>query len=150
MPRHYGLPGRVYLAGARSGSAKLLASRTVEVLQGADVVFHDEQVSEEVLGLIPAQAAVQNIERLGGPQEGSPEEIRKRIVHAAQSGKIVVLLRGGDLLGLSQTQDDIAALRRAGILFEIITGEAATATHPRDKRQEIVLPLPSKAELLSS
>jgi siroheme synthase len=148
MERHYALPGMVYLAGGGSAPAKLLASRTVEVLQSAGAVFHDEQVSEEVLGLIPARAAVQNLEKLGGPQENSPEEIHKRIIHAARSGQVVVLLRGGDLLSLSQTQDDIAALRGAGILFEIIAGDRAPV---RDTRQEIVLPLPpEQAELLSS
>jgi len=150
MERHYGLPGMVYLAGGGSGPAKLLASRTVEVLQTADVVFHDGRASQEALALIPARSAVQNMEKLGGRQEGSAAEIRKRIAQVAQNGNVVVLLRGGDLLAHSQTQDDIAALRGAGILFEIITEDAAHATVPRDKRQEIVLPLAPEAESLSS
>jgi len=147
MERRYGLPGMVYLAGGGSGPAKLLAPRTIEVLQNADVVFHDGRASQEVLELIPARSAVHNMEKLGGPQEGSAEEIRKRIVHVAKSGNVVVVLRGGELLSLGQTQDDMVALRGAGILFEIITAPAA---HPRDKRQEIVLPLPPQAELHTS
>lgn len=154
MPRHYGLPGKVYLAGGGCGPAKQLPVRTIEVLQFADVVFHDEPVSEEVLGLIPARVAVQNVETLYGLQEGSKEEIHKRILHAAQSGQTVVLLRGADPSILDQTRNEIAALFEAGILFETIPGvpaaAAAHATHPRDKQQEIVLQLPPQAELLSN
>ena len=157
MPRHYGLPGKVYLAGAGSDPAKLLPVRALEVLQCADVIFLNGQVSEEVLGLIPARAAVQNVEKLRGLQEGSREEIHKRITRAAQSGQTVVLLRDADSSILCQTQDEIAALRDAGILYEIIPGVAAAteaiaaaqATDPRDKKQEIVLQLPPHAELLA-
>jgi siroheme synthase len=156
MPRHYGLPGKVYLAGAGPGPgpAKQLPARTIEVLQGADVVFHDEQVSEEVLGLIPARAAVQNAEKLSGLLESSREELRKRILHAAQSGQTVVLLRGANASILDRSREEIAELFHAGILFETIPGEpasaAAQATPARDKQQEIVLQLPPRTELLPS
>lgn len=156
MPHHYGFPGKVYLAGAGSGPANLLPVRTIEVLQSADVVFHDERVSEEVLGLIPARVAVQNVAKLGSLQEGSKEEIYKRVLRAAQSGQTVVLLRGADPSILDRSRDEIAALFEAGILFEVIPGaaraasSAAQATAARDKQQEIVLQLPPQAELLSS
>ena len=131
--------------------------RTLEVLQGADVVFLDGRVAKEVLGLIPARAAVHNIEKLCGLQEGSREEIHKRILRTAQNGQTVVLLRGADSSILEQTQDEIAALRDAGIDYEFIPGAGATngattttqTTHPRDKQQEIVLQLPPHAELLA-
>ena len=154
MPRHYGLPGKVYLAGGGSGSAKQLPLRTIEVLRVADVVFHDEPVSEEVLGLIPARVAVRNAEKLYGLQEGSGEEIHKRILHAAQSGQTLVLLRGSDPSILDRTREEIAEFLHAGILFEVIPGAraaaAAQAVDSRDKQQEIVLQLPPRAELLSS
>ena len=157
MSRHYRFPGKVHLAGGGSGPAKQLPVRTIEVLQSADVVFHDEPVSEEVLGLIPARVAVQNVGKLCGLQEGSREEIHKRIVSAAQSGQTVVLLRGADPSILDRTKEEIAALLHSGILLEIVPGGAASAapaatsaTPARNKQQEIVLQLPPQAELLSS
>jgi len=150
MPRHYGLPGKVYLAGAGPGPAKQLPSRTIEVLQGADVVFYGGPVPEDVLGMIPARAAVQDAGKLSGAQESSREELQKRILSAAQSGQTVVLLRGADASILDRNREEIAALFHAGILFEIITGDAAATKIAPDKRQEIVLPLQTQTELLPS
>lgn len=154
MPRHYGLPGKVYLAGGGCGPAKQLPVRAIEVLQVADVVFHDEPVSEEVLGLIPARVAVQNAERRCGLQEGLRQEFHKRILHAAQSGQTVVLLRAADPSVLDQTREEIAEFLHAGILFEVIPGfrpsAAAQAVDSCDQQQEIVLQLPPQEELLSS
>jgi siroheme synthase len=154
MPRHYGLPGKVYLANGGRGRAKQLPSRSIEVLQGADVVFYDGPVSEEVLGLIPARAAVQNAGKLSGAQESSKAELQKRILSAAQSGQTVVLLRGAEASILDRSREEIAALFHAGILFEVIPAapDNAAGEDPgsRDTRQEIVLPLPPQEELLRS
>ena len=154
MPRHYGLPGKVYLASGGPGPAKLLPARSIEVLQGADVVFYDGPVSEEVLGLIPARAAVQNAGKLSGAQESSKAELQKRILSAAQSGQTVVLLRGADASILDRSREEIAALFHAGILFEVIPAAPPNAAGEdpgsRDTRREIVLPLPPQEELLRS
>ena len=55
------LPGKVYLTGAGPGSAKMLTLRAMEVLRSADVVFHDDLVSCEVLALIPSRTGVYNV-----------------------------------------------------------------------------------------
>src|SRR6516225_2345116 len=143
MPRYYGLPGKVYLVSAGPGPAKQLPARSSEVLLGADVVFYDGPVSEEVLGLIPARAAVQNAEKLSGAQESSREELQKRILSAAQSGQTVVLLRGADASILDRTREEIAGLFHAGILFEVMPGAPASGagqdTLACDQQREIVL-----------
>src|SRR5208282_5218188 len=51
----YSLPGKVYLAGAGPGSATLLTVRALEVLRAADLVLHDDLVSDDVLACIPAR-----------------------------------------------------------------------------------------------
>ena len=157
MPRHYGLPGKVYLTDAGRGPANELSACSVEALQGADVVYYDGPVPEEVLELISARAAVQSAERFNGAQESSREELQKRILIAAQSGQTVVLLRGGNASILERTKEEIAGLFHAGILFEVIPGAAASAAPAapsaaaaRDQEPEIVLQLPPRAELLSS
>ena len=151
MSRHYGLPGKVYLASTGHGPAKELPARIIEVLQGADVVFYDGPVSEEVLGLIPARAAVQNAEKLSTAQESFREELQKRVLGAAQSGQTVVLLRGADTSILDRTREEIAELFHAGILFAVISGvpgsEAGQATRGCDQQQEIVLEIPPQEEL---
>jgi len=127
-PSRYKLPGKVYLAGGGPGSAGLLTVRASEVLQSADIVFHDDLVSEDVLARIPPRVAVFSVGKRCGTHKNSQEEIQRRIIAAAQSGKIVVRLKGGDPLIFARTQEEIAALREAEVDFEIIPGiTAATA-----------------------
>src|ERR1700758_3127563 len=98
MTRYAGLPGTVYLTGAGPGSAKLLTVRAVEVLKSADVVFHDDLVTEEILALIPPHVGVWNVGKRCGPKKISQEQIQEQMIRAARSGRAVVRLKGGDPL----------------------------------------------------
>ena len=125
MARHTGLPGKVYLTGAGPGSAKMLTVRAVEVLKGANVVYHDDLVSEEILALIPAQVGVWNVGKRCGRKKISQEQIQEKMIRAARSGQSVVRLKGGDPLVFGRAQEEIAALRKNGIPFEIVPGVTA-------------------------
>ena len=122
------LPGKVYLTGAGPGSAKMLTLRAMEVLRTAEVVFHDDLVSDEVLALIPSRTAVYNVGKRCGVKKTTQEEINRRMISTARSGQSVVRLKGGDPLIFGRTDEEIRALREAKIPFEIIPGiTAATA-----------------------
>ncbi|MBS1867501.1 MAG: uroporphyrinogen-III C-methyltransferase, partial [Acidobacteria bacterium] len=95
MRPHFVLPGKVYLVGAGPGSAKLLTLRAVEVLRAADLVLHDDLVSEEVLGTIPSRVAVQSVGKRCGVKKVSQENIHSRMISAARSGQAVIRLKGG-------------------------------------------------------
>jgi uroporphyrin-III C-methyltransferase len=128
MGKPYTLPGKVYLAGAGPGSAKLLTLSALQALRAADVVLHDDLVSAEVLAQIPARVAVLNVGKRCGAKKVTQEEIHQRMIGAAGKGQTVVRLKGGDPLIFARTRDEIEALREAGIEFEIIPGiTAATA-----------------------
>lgn len=123
----YSLPGKVYLAGAGPGSAKLLTLRALEVLQEADLVLHDDLVSADVLACIPARTAVQSVGKRCGQKKITQDEINRRMIRAARSGQTVVRLKGGDPLIFGRTHEEISALRQADIDFEIIPGITAVA-----------------------
>ena len=125
MTRYAGLPGTVYLTGAGPGSAKLLTVRAVEVLKSADIVFHDDLVSPEVLALIPAHVAVNNVGKRCRLKKISQEQIQEKMVLAARSGQTVVRLKGGDPLVFGRAQEEIAALRKNSIPFEVVPGVTA-------------------------
>jgi uroporphyrin-III C-methyltransferase len=122
VTRVVSLPGTVFLTGAGPGSVKLLTLRALEVLRIADVVFHDDLVSEEVLALIPSHVGVQSVGKRCGFKKISQEEIQQRVIRAARSGQTVVRLKGGDPLIFARAQEEIAALREEGIPFEIVPG----------------------------
>lgn len=126
-PSFFTIPGKVYLIGAGPGSRDLLTVRAAEVLSRADVVLHDDLVSSEVLELLPARTAVYNVGKRCGLKNISQEEIHLRMVEAARHGLTVIRLKGGDPLIFGRIQDEICALRKAGIAFEIIPGVTAAS-----------------------
>lgn len=124
----FSLPGKVYLTGAGPGSAGLLTLRALEVLRSADIVLHDDLVSEDVLAVIPPHIVVQSAGKRCGLKKISQEAINRRLIAEARQGHTVVRLKGGDPLVFGRTHEEIFALREAGIGFEIIPGiTAATA-----------------------
>jgi siroheme synthase len=127
MTRHFTLPGKVYLTGAGPVSAKLLTARTLEILQRADLVLHDDLVPADVLALVPAHTSVQNVGKRFARKKATQEEILARMIDAAQRGQTVVRLKGGDPQTFERTQEEIVALREAGIEFEIVLGTTAAA-----------------------
>ena len=128
MPIRFTLPGKVYLVGAGPGSAKLLTLRAIEVLRAADLVLHDDLVSDDVLAAIPSHISVHSVGKRCGIKKNSQEEINRRMIASARVGQTVVRLKGGDPLVFGRTQEEIAALREAKIDFEIVPGiTAATA-----------------------
>lgn len=127
MSTHFTLPGTVYLIGAGPGSAKLLTLRALEVLSKADVVFHDDLVSQDVLAQIPARTSVRSVGKRCGMKKVSQEQIHARLIDEARLGHCVVRLKGGDPLIFGRVQEEIQALREAKIEFEIVPGVTAAS-----------------------
>src|SRR5260370_6435513 len=88
------MKGKVYLMGAGSGDPDLLSSVAVRVLRVAEVVLHDEQVSPEILELVPASAQVRSVHKLGAQAGGLPEKINSLLISAARDGHHVLRLKG--------------------------------------------------------
>src|SRR5579863_8277351 len=119
------MTGKVYLVGAGPGDPELLTVKAVRVLKHADAVLHDDLVGEQILRLAPAHAQVRNVGKRCGKKNISQEEINFLMVTLAASGLQVVRLKGGDPLIFGRIGEEIAALRRANIEFEIVPGITA-------------------------
>jgi uroporphyrin-III C-methyltransferase len=135
------MTGKVYLVGAGPGDPELLTLKAARVLRHADAVLHDELVGEQILRLAPAHAQVRNVGKRCGKKNISQEEINFLMITLAASGLQVVRLKGGDPLIFGRVGEEIAAIRKANIGFEIVpgitaaTGAAATAQIPLTHRQ---------------
>jgi uroporphyrin-III C-methyltransferase len=114
--------GKVYLAGAGPGDPELLTVKTTRLLRAADVVLHDDLVAPEILKLVPAQAKVHNVGKRCGKKEISQGEINFLMVGNAALGMTVVRLKSGDPLIFGRLGEEIEALRKAGVEFEIVPG----------------------------
>ena len=119
------MTGKVYLVGAGPGDPELLTLKAARVLKQADVVLHDDLVSAQILELAPAHSQIRNVGKRSGKKSISQEEINFLMVTLASSGLQVVRLKGGDPLIFGRAGEEIAALRKANIEFEIVPGITA-------------------------
>ena len=134
--------GKVFLVGAGPGDPELLTLKALRVLREADVVLHDDLISHEILSLIPATALKTSVGKRCGAARVSQEETNALLVAYAESGRTVVRLKSGDPMLFGRAGEEIDALRRAGIEFEIIPGistafaaAAALGTSLTDRRK---------------
>jgi uroporphyrin-III C-methyltransferase len=116
------MKGKVYLVGAGPGDPELLTLKALRVLRTAEAVLHDDLVSPEILRLIPAAAQVLNVGKRCGQKKISQEEINFVMVALADTGLRVVRLKSGDPLIFGRAGEELEALRRANIEYEVVPG----------------------------
>jgi uroporphyrin-III C-methyltransferase/precorrin-2 dehydrogenase/sirohydrochlorin ferrochelatase len=119
--------GKVYFVGAGPGDPELLTRKAHRILSHADVVLHDALVAPEILLLPPAGALILDVGKRCGQRSTAQEEIHGLLIEQARAGRSVVRLQGGDPLIFGRAGEEIAALREAGVEFEIVPGVTAAS-----------------------
>jgi uroporphyrin-III C-methyltransferase len=119
------MTGKVYLIGAGPGDPELLTLKAARLLARAEVVLHDALVSREVLAKISPGAEVIDVGKRAGRKLLRQEEINALLVSYAQTSEIVVRLKGGDPSIFGRAGEEIEALRKAEIAYEIVPGVTA-------------------------
>lgn len=117
--------GTVYLVGAGPGDPELLTLRAARLLASADVIFHDDLVPAEVLALAGPDALITSVGKRCGRPRITQAGIHQLMIQAARGDQSVVRLKSGDPLIFGRAGEEIAALRSAGIPFEVVPGVTA-------------------------
>jgi uroporphyrin-III C-methyltransferase len=117
--------GKVWLVGAGPGDPELLTVRAVRLLQAADVILHDDLVPATVLALASHTALVHNVGKRCGRKAISQDRINHLMIASAKAGMTVVRLKSGDPLIFGRAGEEMDALKRAGVEFEIVPGITA-------------------------
>ena len=125
------MTGTVYLVGAGPGAPDLLTVRAAAILGRADIVFHDALVHPGTLALA-ARAVRVAVGKRSGRHSAAQRFINKQLVDAARKHAVVVRLKGGDPLLFGRAQEEIDALRAAGVPFELIPGVTAASAAAAD------------------
>jgi uroporphyrin-III C-methyltransferase len=99
-----------------------LTVKAVRLLRAADVVLHDDLVSPEILRLAPSTAQIHNVGKRCGSRQIKQEQLNFLMIAMAEAGLRVVRLKGGDPLIFGRAGEEIEALRRAGIAYEVVSG----------------------------
>lgn len=118
-------PGMVYLVGAGPGAPDLLTLRAYALIQTADIILPDDLVTDAILDLASPSAEIIRVgKRCGRPRVTQAGIHGLMLLHARQ-GQSVVRLKSGDPLVFGRANEEIEALRDAGIPFEIVPGVTA-------------------------
>jgi uroporphyrin-III C-methyltransferase len=111
----------VFFVGAGPGVADLLTLRAARALGRADVVLHDALISPDVLALAP-DAVLVNVGKRCGQRSMAQSFINLLLIDAALMFKNVVRLKGGDPAIFGRLHEEMAALKGAGLRYEIVPG----------------------------
>ncbi len=122
-------PARVVLVGAGPGSVDLLTLKAARLIAEADWLVHDALVQPEVLALA-ARAVIIGVGKRAGRKSTRQGDINRTLIDCARRGGLVVRLKGGDPLMFARAQEELEALRAAGIVVEVVPGiTTAQAAH---------------------
>ncbi len=113
------------LVGAGPGDPSLLTVRAVECLAQADLILHDKLVSARILDLASVHAERICVDQLPGEHPHRWPFVHGKMIEAARQNKRVVRLKGGDPFIFGRGGEETAALRAAGIPYEIVPGVTA-------------------------
>ena len=116
--------GKVYLVGAGPGAPDLLTLRAARILAAADIVLHDALVHPDTLKLA-AHARFIDVGKRYGKVSTEQRFIIRALIEAARTHETVVRLKGGDPMIFGRAQEELDALREAGIETEVVPGVTA-------------------------
>jgi uroporphyrin-III C-methyltransferase/precorrin-2 dehydrogenase/sirohydrochlorin ferrochelatase len=118
-------PSTVYLVGAGPGDPELLTVKATRLLAAADIVLHDSLVSAEILAMISPRAEIVDVGKRAGRKLLTQGEINSLLVSYAESRTTVVRLKGGDPSMFGRAGEELEALRRVNIPYEVVPGISA-------------------------
>ncbi|ASY62768.1 Siroheme synthase [Sinorhizobium sojae CCBAU 05684] len=119
------VPGHVWLVGAGPGAEDLLTLRAQRVMMEADAIVYDALVPQAIVDMGRRDAERLSVGKRKGCHTKSQDEINHLLVKLAGDGKRVVRLKSGDPLIFGRAGEEMAALREAGISYEIVPGITA-------------------------
>ncbi len=124
--------GKVYLVGGGPGKPDLITVRGLNILKEADVIIYDYLVDKRILENAKKGAELIRCDRLGkgGYSDGSlirQNRIDNLLVKKAKEGKKVIRLKNGDPSIFSRCSQELGALDKEKIEFEVVPGVTAAS-----------------------
>ncbi|MEO6964935.1 MAG: uroporphyrinogen-III C-methyltransferase [Acidobacteriaceae bacterium] len=117
--------GTVYLVGAGPGDPELLTLKAADLLTTADVILHDDLVPRAILDRAGQQARVLSVGKRCGTRCVTQDQIHTLMIENARRGLSIVRLKSGDPLIFGRAGEEMDALERASIPYEVVPGITA-------------------------
>ena len=121
------MSGFVSFVSSGPGDPELLTVKAVKRLEAADAVLFDDLSAGPILSHARADADLVGVGKRAGRPSPKQDHVSQLLVDYAQSGLHVVRLKSGDSGVFGRLEEEITALRKAGIPFEIVPGVTAAS-----------------------
>lgn len=116
------MSGFVSFVSSGPGDPELLTLKAVARLQSADAVLFDDLSAGPILTHARKGADLIGVGKRAGRPSPKQDHVSQLLVEYAQTGAKVVRLKSGDSGMFGRLEEEIDALRAAGIAYEIVPG----------------------------
>lgn len=136
------MSGFVSFVSSGPGDPELLTVKAVKRLKEADAILFDDLSSGPILAHARNDADIIGVGKRAGRPSPKQHHVSRLLVEHAETGARVVRLKSGDSGIFGRLEEELTALRDAGIPYEIIPGvtsasaAAAAAGIPLTRRLE--------------
>ena len=116
------MSGFVSFVGSGPGDPELLTLKAVDRLKRADAVLFDDLSAGPILTHARNGADLVGVGKRAGRPSPKQNHVSQLLVDYAQTGQRIVRLKSGDGGTFGRLEEELDALRAAGIAYEIIPG----------------------------
>jgi uroporphyrin-III C-methyltransferase len=121
--------GHVSLVGAGPGDPGLLTRTAIARLRAADIVLYDALIDARILKYA-RRAQKFFVGKRAGRHAMTQEGIHALMIRSARRGRTVVRLKGGDPFVFGRGGEEVLALQRAGIEYDVVPGVTSAIAAP--------------------
>lgn len=116
------MTGFVSFVSSGPGDPELLTLKAARRLAEAEVVLFDDLSAGPILSHVSAGAELVAVGKRAGKPSPKQDHVSRLLVDHALTGQRVVRLKSGDSGIFGRLEEEITALREAGVPFEIVPG----------------------------
>ncbi|WP_238370475.1 uroporphyrinogen-III C-methyltransferase [Heliomarina baculiformis] len=116
------MTGFVSFVGSGPGDPELLTLKAVDRMKRADAILFDDLSSGPILAHAGRGADLVGVGKRAGRPSPKQDHVSRLLVDYAKTGARVVRLKSGDGGMFGRLEEELIALREAGINYEIIPG----------------------------
>ncbi|MEO0379688.1 MAG: uroporphyrinogen-III C-methyltransferase [Pseudomonadota bacterium] len=116
------MSGFVSFVGSGPGDPELLTLKAVDRLKRADAVLFDDLSAGPILTHARGGADLVGVGKRAGRPSPKQNHVSQLLVEYAQTGQQIVRLKSGDGGTFGRLEEEIDALKAAGIPYEVIPG----------------------------
>ncbi len=116
------MKGFVSFVSSGPGDPELLTLRALKKIQEAEAILFDDLSAGRILEFASSEADLVAVGKRAGQKSSRQDHINRLLIDYAKSGTKVVRLKSGDVSLFGRLEEEILALKKEQINYEIIPG----------------------------